>query len=262
MYSSSVRYILKEAKIRFWWVIFCLFATCATCYWFSEDLFFGLATPYLKISKTSFFICTQITESLNTYIIISIFLGIFFCAPYIFYQIWCFFIPSCNKDQRCAMSKIIILSLVAFFFVLIITFIWIMPNIWLFLYKLSNTGSGAQFFIIKLQPKIYDFSILTLRILFISGLCSQIPILIICSIQYRLISIQTLMRSRRFSAFISLLVAALITPPDVWCQLSAWFCIIFLKELAIFTAIVQLQYSNHPLNGPNMLDKPKFISRS
>jgi Tat protein translocase TatC len=230
MYASSVSYILKEAQIRVWWIVFCFFVTCATCYWLSEDLFFGLATPYLKISKTSFFICTQITESLNTYIIISLILGFFFCAPYILYQFWCFLIPSCTKEQRCALNKIIILSQVVFFFVLIITFIWIMPNIWLFLYKLSNTESGAQFFIIKLQPKIYDFSILTLRILLAASLCSQIPILIICSVQYNLISIQTLMRNRRVSTFISLLLAALITPPDVWCQLSAWFCMLFLRQ--------------------------------
>lgn len=245
MHCSSVRHILKEAKVRVWWIIFCLFVTCATCYCFSEDFFFALATPYLKISKTSFFICTQITESLNTYIIISIILGIFFCGPYMIYQIWCFFIPSCNEDQRILFCKIIIFSMVAFFFVLIITFLLIMPNIWLFLYKLSNTReAGAQFFIIKLQPKIYDFSILTLRILFITGLCSQIPILILCCVQFSLISIQTLVRNRRLSAFISILLAALITPPDLWCQLSAWLCILVLMELAIFLAIVQLQYSN------------------
>jgi Tat protein translocase TatC len=253
MHYSSVLHILREAKVRVWWILFCLFVTCATCYCFSEDFFFALATPYLKISKTSFFICTQITESLNTYIIISTILGIFFCGPYMIYQTWCFFIPSCNEDQRRTASKIFLFSMVAFFFVLIITFLWIMPNIWLFLYKLSNTHEArlqercearSAFFIIKLQPKIYDFSILTLRILFVTGLCSQIPILILCSVQLSLISIQTLVRNRPVSGFISILLAALITPPDLWCQLSAWLCILVLIELAIFIAIVQLQYSS------------------
>lgn len=262
MHSSSVRYILKEAKIRLYWAVFCVFVTSATCYWFSEDFFFGLATPYLKVSKTSFFICTQITESLSTYIVISITLGIFFCSPYIFYQIWCFFIPSCNSDQRRALRYTSVMSLVAFFLILSVTFVWIIPNIWLFLYKLTNTGSGAQFFLIKLQPKIYDFSVLTLRFLIISGICSQIPIMIICSVQYHLISIQTLLKSRQMIAFISLLVAALITPPDIWCQLSAWFCILFLKEFAIFAAIVQLQYFNHVRTIEQLLDKSKKVNSS
>lgn len=77
MHSSAVRIILKEARIRVWWIFFCAFVTCATCYWFSEELLFILSKPYLKISKTNFFICTQITESLNTYITISIILGFF-----------------------------------------------------------------------------------------------------------------------------------------------------------------------------------------
>ena len=244
MHFSSVRFILKEGRWRLFWAVFCFFITFGTCYCFSEDLFFGLATPYLEISKTSFFICTQITESLNTYMTISGVLGLFFCIPYIFYQLWCFFVPSCTKNQRRVFSKIIIFSIMVFLFVLFGTFIWIMPNIWLFLYKLSHASSETRFFLIKLEPKIYDFSILTLRILFITSLCSQIPIAVLCSIQYSLISIQTLIKSRRIIAFISILLAALVTPPDIWCQLSAWFFILFLFELAIFTGIVQLQYSD------------------
>lgn len=234
--------ILREAKIRLWWVVFCFFITWATCYWFSEDFFYGLATPYLKISNTSFFICTQITESLNTYIIIANIIGFLFCTPYILYQCWCFFIPSCNQTQRARVTKIAFMSIVAFFLVLIITFIWVLPAIWLFLYKLSNTESGAEFFKIQLQPKIYDFSILTLRILFISSVCSQIPIMVVCSIEYNFISIKTLKKSRGVFGLVSLLLAALITPPDVWSQLLAWLSIFILIELAIFTAIVQQQY--------------------
>lgn len=243
MHFSSVQHILKEARIRVWWIILCLLVTCATCYWLSEDLFFALATPYLKISKTNFFICTQITESLNTYILISVILGFFFCAPYILYQIWCFLIPSFYKNQRVLLRKIIILSLLSFFFVLVLTFNWIMPNIWLFLYKLTNSDSGAQFFIIKLQPKIYDFSLITLQVLFLSSFFSQIPIIVMFIIQYKLISIQTLMKGRRPVAFISLLIISFFSPPDVWCQLAAWLSLVFLIELAVLIALVQFQYS-------------------
>jgi sec-independent protein translocase protein TatC len=243
MYLSAAQLILKEAKIRIWWIFCCFIITCGTCYWFSEDLLFLLVAPYLKISKTSFFICTQITESLNTYIAISVIVGIFFCIPYIVYQFWSFFIPSYTITQRYTCRNIIFLSGITFFFVLIITFIWIMPNIWLFLYKLSNTESEAQLFIIKLQPKIYDFSMLTLQVLFITIICSQIPVILICSIQYKLISINVILKSRKSFLLISLLFAALITPPDIWYQLVTWFYISILIELAIFTAIIQLQYT-------------------
>lgn len=251
MQSATVYFILKEAKMRILWMIFCFFITSATCYWFSQELFFALSTPFLKISKTSFFICTQITESLNTYIIISIILGFFFCIPYILYQIWCFFIPSYNKIQRTCAFKIIILCLVAVFLSLIFTFTWVLPNIWLFLYKLNNTATGQQFFIIQLQPKIYDFSILTLRLLSFTALCSQIPIVVIYCIQYNIITIDALIKRRRSCAFISILLAALITPPDVWCQLSVCLFIFFFIEMAVFLAIVQDQYSTRVFNKIN-----------
>jgi Tat protein translocase TatC len=248
MQPATVSFIVEEAKMRFLWMIFCFFLTSTTCYWFSQDLFFALTTPFLKISKTNFFICTQITESLNTYITISIFLGFFFSIPYILYQLWCFFIPSSNQIQRTSVFKIILLSLIALFLSLMVTFNWILPNIWLFLYKLNNTASDEQFFIIQLQPRIYDFSILTLRILSITALCSQIPLAVISSIQYEIITIEAIINRRRSCAFISILLAALITPPDVWFQLSVCSFIFILIEMAVFSAIVQKHYSNRLSN--------------
>lgn len=244
MEFSTFRYIIEEIKIRFWWTICCFFLTFLTCYYFSEDLFFGLATPYFKVSKVSFFICTQITESLNTYLMNSIILGLFFSAPYVFYQFWCFIIPSCTESQRFLSKKILTLSFILFLVFSVFTFIWLLPNIWLFLYQLSNTTNNSQFFVIQLQPRVYDFSLLTLRVLFFAGLCSQIPIIVISSIEYNLISIQNFVQSRRFLWFTSILLAALITPPDLWCQLSAWFSILILIEFAFFVAILQSQYSS------------------
>jgi sec-independent protein translocase protein TatC len=274
-HNSSLIFIVKEAKFRITWIVFSFFVTFAICYCFSEELFFGLAIPFFKVSKTSFFICTTITESFTTYLIISFILGFFFSIPYVFYQFWCFFSPSFYKNQRfrriptkgvtalkkacpsgslntkeslerarlTAPSGFCIFSLFALFFALIFTFNWILPNIWLFLYQLSNTKPGAEMFVIKLQPKIYDFSILTLQIFLIMSLCSQIPIIITYFILYNIISVQTLIRNRTTCAFISILFAAMITPPDIWCQLSVCFLAIVLIELTLFISIIREQYA-------------------
>jgi sec-independent protein translocase protein TatC len=245
--NSSIILILKEAKFRIAWIVFSFFVTFAISYWFSEELFFGLAIPFLKVSKAGFFICTQITESLTTYIIISIFLGFFFCIPFVFYQFWCFFIPSCYKNQRKAFVLLFFFSLIALLSTQILTFNWILPNIWLFLYQLSNTKPVAEMFVIKLQPKIYDFSILTFQIFLIMSFCSQIPIMITYIIDNKVISVQTLITNRTTYAFISILFAALITPPDILCQLSICLFVFLLIELALFLSIIREQYRSTSL---------------
>ena len=241
-HHSSIIFIMKEAKFRITWIVFSFFVTCAICFCFSEELFFGLAIPFFKVSKTCFFICTKITESLTTYLIISFILGFFFSIPYVFYQFWCFFIPSYYNNHRGKSLQIFIFSLFALFFTIIFTFNWILPNIWLFLYQLSNTKPGAEMFVIQLQPKIYDFSILTCQVFLIMSLCSQIPIVITSIILYNIITIKTIVKNRATCLFISSLFAAIITPPDLWCQLSVFIFVIVCFELALFIAIIRDQY--------------------
>ena len=95
---------------------------------------------------------------------------------------------------------------------------------------------------IKLQPKIYDYIMLTVRISFIPSVCSQVPVIVIRLPEPRGLSVETSTNNRRFLMVFPLLTAALFTPPDIWCQIVARFLISLIIELAIFVAsIVQVR---------------------
>lgn len=95
---------------------------------------------------------------------------------------------------------------------------------------------------IKLQPKIYDHIMLTVRISFIPSVCSQVPVIVIRLPEPRGLSVETSTNYRRFLMVFPLLTAALSTPPDIWCQIVAPFLISLIIELAIFVAsIVQVR---------------------
>lgn len=240
---SSLELIFKEARIRGTYGALCLLVTCSYCYWFSEYLLFILTKPFLTVVKAnSNFICTQLTESFNTYITTSFLLSFFFCTPYLLYQIWCFFIPSCSKTQRLQLWRAIILSVSAFLFVFLLVYLWIMPNIWFFLYKVSSFTVSRGLLTIHLQPKIYDFILLTLRFLFIASLCSQVPVFFICCIEYNFIDLQDCIKHRRTFFVFSAIFAALVTPPDIWCQIAAWLPISLLIEITIFLALIRNKY--------------------
>ncbi|KAK9081442.1 hypothetical protein Sjap_026649 [Stephania japonica] len=95
---------------------------------------------------------------------------------------------------------------------------------------------------IKLQPKIYDHIMLTVRISFIPSVCSQVPVIVIRLPEPRGLSVETSTNNRRFLMVFPLLTAALSTPPDIWCQIVARFPISSIIELAISVAsIVQVR---------------------
>jgi len=57
----------------------------------------------------------------------------------------------------------------------------VVPNIWHFLYKLNITSTNL--IIIKLKPKFFYYIVLIVRILFISSICSQVQVFIICLLE-------------------------------------------------------------------------------
>jgi Sec-independent protein secretion pathway component TatC len=83
---------------------------------------------------------------------------------------------------------------------------------------------------------------LTFRILFISSVCSQVPVIVICLPELRGLSVETFTNNRRFLMVFSLITAALSTPPDIWCQIVASFLIFSIIELAVYVAsIIQVR---------------------
>lgn len=92
---------------------------------------------------------------------------------------------------------------------------------------------------IKLQPKIYDHIMFTVRISFIPSVCSQVPVILIRLPEPRReASVETFTSNRRFFMVFPLITAALSTPPDLWCQIVARFPLSFLIELAISVALI------------------------
>nr|YP_009745568.1 Sec-independent protein translocase protein [Andreaea wangiana]YP_010576504.1 Sec-independent protein translocase protein [Andreaea regularis]QIH30042.1 Sec-independent protein translocase protein [Andreaea wangiana]UZN44045.1 Sec-independent protein translocase protein [Andreaea regularis] len=231
--------ILKEVRIRFFRIFICFSLTWFTCYWFSEDFFSLSAKPFLIFSHSGS-ICTQLTEALSTYVTISLISCFYFLFPFLSHQIWCFLIPSCYEERRKKYNKFFYLSGFCFFLFFFVTFVGVVPNVWHFLYELNKTSSNLL--IIKLQPKIFDYIVLTVRISFISPICSQVQVLVICLLESKGIFVKTSIKNRRFFMVFSLLTAAFLTPPDIRCQIIACLLIYRIIELTIFYALIMQVY--------------------
>lgn len=232
--------ILGEVRIRSVRVLIGLGLTWFTRYWFPEELISPLAKPFLTLPLDSYFVRTQSTEAFPTYVATSPIACSYFVFPLISHQIWCFLIPSCYGEQRTKYNRFLHLSGSRFSLFLFLTPPRVVPNVWHFPYFMGATSTNSL--MIKLQPKIYDHIMLTVRISFIPSVCSQVPVIVIRLPEPRGLSVETSTNYRRFLMVFPLLTAALSTPPDIWCQIVAPFLISLIIELAIFVAsIVQVR---------------------
>ncbi|KAI3924593.1 hypothetical protein MKX01_003733 [Papaver californicum] len=235
--NSTLGTILEEVRIRFMWTSFGLGMTWFTCYWFSEEFIFLLAKPFLTLNSDSHFVCIQLTEALSTYLATASIACAYFVFPLLSYQLWSFLIPSCYKEQRLKYNRVFRLSGFSFGFFLCLTFSYVVPNIWHFLYSMGATSTNLL--MIKLEPKIYDYIMLTLRISLISSICSQVPVFLISLLEQKALSLESFTNNRRYLMLFSLFTAALSTPPDIWCQIVACSVLYSTIELAMFVALVK-----------------------
>ena len=169
---------LGEVRIRSVRILIGLGLTWFTRYWFSEESISPLAKPFLTLPLDSYFVRTQSTEAPPTYVATSSIACSYFVFPLISHQIWCFLIPSCYGEQRTKYNRFLYLSGSRFSLFLFLTLPRVVPNVWHFPYSVGATSTNSL--ILKLQPKIYDHIMLTVRISFILSVCSQVPVIVIC----------------------------------------------------------------------------------
>ena len=230
---------LGEVRIRSVRILIGLGFTWFTCYWFPEELISPLAKPFLTTQPLdSSFVRTQSTEAFSTYVATSSIACSYFVFSLIIHQIGCFSLPSCYGEQRAKYKRLFHLSGSRFSLFLFLTPPRVVPNVWHFLLYFMELGATSNALMIKLQPKIYDHIMLTVRISFIPSVCSQVPVIVICLPEPLAVSVETYTNNRRFLMVFPLLTAALSTPPDIWCQILACFLLSLIIELAIFVASI------------------------
>lgn len=127
-----------------------------------------------------------------------------------------------------------------FFLFSLVTFARVVPNVRLFSYHSSTTPTNLL--ITKSQPRIYDYIMLTVRILFIPPIRPQVPVVVICPSESEAISSRTRPKNRRILMVVLLFTAALFAPPDIWCQIVARLSPYSPIELTIFVASILSVY--------------------
>ncbi|KAK4430751.1 putative tatC-like protein ymf16, partial [Sesamum alatum] len=102
----------------------------------------------------------------------------------------------CYGEQRRKYNRFLHLSGSRFSLFLFLTLPRVVPNVWHFPYFMGETSTNSL--MIKLQPKIYDHIMLTVRISFIPSVCSQVPVIVIRLLEPRGLSVETSTNNRRF----------------------------------------------------------------
>jgi sec-independent protein translocase protein TatC len=170
-------------------------------------------------------------DAFTAYLKVSLIAGLILSSPWVFYQIWMFVAAGLYESERKYVHTAIPFS-TALFVIGALFFLFIIARITLafFLNFGDIVGVTANWTLQK-----YISFVTTLMLVF--GIAFQTPIAVFILVRTRLVSIQTLRKTRKYVILGLAFLAAVATPPDVVSMIALLVPLYSLYELGIILSI-------------------------
>lgn len=200
------------------------------CYGVSEQLFMWLAQPLAAVMPTDTrLIYTSVPEGFFVYLKVAFVAGVFVASPYIFYQIWAFIAPGLYREERQQIMPLALCS--ALFFVLGASFCYFLVFPYAFTFFMSYSND-----MIVAMPSINEYLGFSLKMILAFGLIFEMPLFAFFLARMGLVTAGWMRKVRRYAVLVVFVVAAILTPPDVFSQLLMAVPMIVLYEISILVA--------------------------
>lgn len=175
---------------------------------------------------------TEMEGQVNIFVWVCITAGFILAFPYILWQLWKFISPALyEKEKKHAKAFIFIASLLFFLGVLFGYFV-IVPMSVNFLATFSIST------MVKNQFNIDSYVSMVKTAVIASGLFFELPIIIYFLTKLGLVTPDFLRKYRKYAIVIVLIIAAIVTPPDVVSQVTVAVPMLIIYEASIFISAI------------------------
>ncbi|MBT2130699.1 twin-arginine translocase subunit TatC [Aliiroseovarius lamellibrachiae] len=179
-------------------------------------------------------ILIKLQEGFFVAVSISLFGGLVLSFPYISYQLWRFVAPGLYKSEKSAFLPFMIASPVMFLLGASFAFYVVMPLAFDFFLGFQQSSDSDVAAAIDFQGSVQEYLRLTIKFIVAFGLCFQLPVLLTLMGKAGLVSAKGLGEMRKYAVVGILVLAALVTPPDVITQVILFVVVYGLYEISIF----------------------------
>lgn len=204
----------------------------AGCYNFAGDLFHALSLPLLRVMPAdSKFIYTGVAEGFFVDLKVSFVAALFVASPYLFYQIWAFIAPGLYDEEKRYAIPLALCSAVFFIGGASFCYLVVFPFAFTFFLSYSTDSIVAML-------SINEYLGFSLKMLIAFGLIFEMPLFAFFLARMGLVTAQRMRRMRKYAVLGVFVVAAILTPPDVFSQILMALPMLLLYEISILVAAV------------------------
>lgn len=226
---------LIELRKRLLYCVLALGAGVALCYPLAPFLFQFLTEPLWEAvgrDPSRHLIYTGLTEAFLTYLRVAFLSGFVLTLPLLLWQTWLFIGPGLYESEKKTIWPFLFASPALFLMGASLAYYVVCPWAWKFFLSFEVPASPGGFSI-QLEARMGEYFSLILKLIMAFGLCFQLPLLLVGLTNLGVLSLETLERHRKYAFLLIVIVAAIITPPDIISPLSLIIPLYTLYEISI-----------------------------
>lgn len=239
---------LVELRNRIVYSLIAFIVAMLVCFSVWNPIFNFLTQPICdalgRLDQSCGLILVKLQEGFFVALRISVMGGFALAFPIIAYQMWRFVAPGLYRTEKSAFLPFLLASPMMFFLGAAFAFYVVLPIAFdFFLGFQQNFAPSADPLApvttdvpagVLFQGSMEQYLALTTSFVMAFGLCFQLPVLLTLMGKAGLVSSKGLAGMRKYAVVLILILAAVVTPPDMMSQLILFAAIYPLYEVSIF----------------------------
>jgi len=220
---------LVELRTRLLWSLAALLLAFFLCFAFSRPLFAVLVQPLVAAGQDRV-IFTQVFEAFFVQVRVAFFGALMLSFPVIATQAWRFVAPGLYRQEKAALLPFLVATPFLFAAGAAFAYFVAVPVALRFLLGFQGELGGVTQ---EALPSVGQYLTFIMQFLFAFGAAFLLPVLLMLLARAGIVSLDQLVKGRRYAIVIAFVIAAIFTPPDVVSQLLLAIPLCLLYEISI-----------------------------
>jgi len=198
--------------------------------YYSNDVYQLFAQPLMDVLPAgASMIATDIASPFLTPIKLALLVAVVIAVPFILYQIWAFVAPGLYRHERRLVAPLLVSSTVLFYTGMTFAYYVVFPVVFTFFVGTAPKG-------VAVMTDIKSYLDFVFTMFFAFGIAFEVPVALVLLVKMGAVDPESLAKKRPYVLLGVFVIAAILTPPDVFSQTFLAVPMYLLFEVGLFVA--------------------------